>query len=1150
MSAREYIKSSIAELEKLVEANLSNKPVLKRIEFELQHRKTTRAKGLSLVVREQIKSFHTKNSDNHSNIKNKFGSTENSTQPQNASLDHERPKREFQFDESRDIIKNLVNALELEVEAIRKKSYSSTIEIRNGKKVKEGDEGYLYIFPNSDDIKLNDDSPIVILINGDDSNGTVVSTAKKQIAVSLDEDHGPTIHYAQIKIDNSFLVARLKEKLSEISQAKSESVFNLHMAKKAMGEEASQKPGNALPTVDLGTMNDSQKESVHKAGLHEVFFLWGPPGTGKTFTLAKITEAFYARRDRILLVSNTNLAVDTLLEKVCEALHGQDKDFDKGAVIRFGNVLKPELIEKFGSYVNVDLIVERLGQSLKSNRRYIEATLLDLKSRLEPLCDAIDLFDLMDEIPSKMNECKKNQAQFRKRKKKLQTEQLNHKESCAHFEAKLAEANSAGKFKRLLKGLNPEKINAKLLNQKINIENTEESLDNVERRIASNEKAFSELESKLAQSKKDTSGHTRESVEKRIELYRAKSLHLSDQLKKIDQQLSQLRENVLKNCRIVASTATQTYLKSKSFDAFDTVVIDEASMLQLPLVAYVAGLSKKNVIIAGDFRQLPPIVSSDHPAVSKYVGQDVFSKSGVAKAVQHGKRPDNLVQLTTQYRMKEQICDLINETFYGGNLITHSNTGMASTTERHPGILSDVLTLVDTSPLYPFANFKRGTYSRYNVLHAIAVRNLAYHLNEMEYIQGTEDLGIITPYAAQAKFISKLCAEIGLDQVQCGTVHRFQGNEKNTIIIDIPDSFGVSYLSKFVTSTSIDEDGAKLINVAISRAKSQMVLFANVPFLESKLPKGALLRHVIQDMQNHGAVKSVEEIIDLGPNDFIKPQLPYAHLPETKGSTTVFNETNFDDAFKADMAAAQSGIVIFSGFCTTRRVGYWGDIFREKTKQGVALRAVTRPPGTQGNINNNDSEEAIGMMRNLGVVVDLRSSVHEKICFIDDRILWHGSLNPLSHTGKTDESMLRINSKEACLMMAEHQCLRYNRNSKGSSPFDLLTIQENPPCDNCSAPTVLHTQARFGPYFSCSAKCGWKASLDRTGKVRTGNREKSPEPESGIICAECGMLMVLRNGRYGKFWGMHRFSQLSAYGKVQRLGRLAETWKIKTTALY
>ena len=64
----------------------------------------------------------------------------------------------------------------------------------------------------------------------------------------------------------------------------------------------------------------------------------------------------------------------------------------------------------------------------------------------------------------------------------------------------------------------------------------------------------------------------------------------------------EVKSEVLKKCRVLAATATKTYLKPEDFSEYDVVVIDEASMLILPQAAYAAGLSKDKVVLAGEIR--------------------------------------------------------------------------------------------------------------------------------------------------------------------------------------------------------------------------------------------------------------------------------------------------------------------------------------------------------------------------------------------------------------------------------------------------------------------------------------------------------------------------------------------------------------------
>jgi DNA replication ATP-dependent helicase Dna2 len=65
--------------------------------------------------------------------------------------------------------------------------------------------------------------------------------------------------------------------------------------------------------------NDAQNEAVNRALNAEDFALvHGPPGTGKTYTIATLIRAFVERGDRVLLSAFTNRAVDNALEALRE----------------------------------------------------------------------------------------------------------------------------------------------------------------------------------------------------------------------------------------------------------------------------------------------------------------------------------------------------------------------------------------------------------------------------------------------------------------------------------------------------------------------------------------------------------------------------------------------------------------------------------------------------------------------------------------------------------------------------------------------------------------------------------------------------------------------------------------------------------------
>ncbi len=71
--------------------------------------------------------------------------------------------------------------------------------------------------------------------------------------------------------------------------------------------------------------NDAQDEAVRKAvGAEDCALIHGPPGTGKTYTIARAVRAMVDRGERVLLSAFTNRAVDNALEALLEA--GIDPD--------------------------------------------------------------------------------------------------------------------------------------------------------------------------------------------------------------------------------------------------------------------------------------------------------------------------------------------------------------------------------------------------------------------------------------------------------------------------------------------------------------------------------------------------------------------------------------------------------------------------------------------------------------------------------------------------------------------------------------------------------------------------------------------------------------------------------------------------------
>ncbi|MCB5005085.1 AAA domain-containing protein [Streptococcus mutans] len=108
----------------------------------------------------------------------------------------------------------------------------------------------------------------------------------------------------------------------------------------------------------------------------------------------------------------------------------------------------------------------------------------------------------------------------------------------------------------------------------------------------------------------------------------------------------------------------------------------------------------------------------------------------------------------------------------------------------------DVLTAIKTVK----GNHARGHYNQRQI---DIIKQL-----ESENFVDTEQIGIIAPYKKQVDEINRQ-----LDDIESKTVHKFQGREKDSIILSTVDN----EITNFV-------DDPYLLNVAVSRAKKQFTL--------------------------------------------------------------------------------------------------------------------------------------------------------------------------------------------------------------------------------------------------------------------------------------------------------------------------------------
>lgn len=1019
----------------------------------------------------------------------------------------------------------LVERYEIAVKALvaemrRKKTGCKQIAIEDGVRVQLDGKENGYQFPYNEDAELFEGAAVVAIIGGTQSEGRIVAFLGKEIVISLNDDFGPRIAACILRIDNTAMLEALRSRLEKILKGEATS-FNAKLAEAVIINTGAELAPAFVPNEYVNDLNSYQKEAVAKILSNEVFYLWGPPGTGKTKTLGALCLALLEGDKRILLCSNTNQAVDQVILKICERFGIRHSAIEEGNIVRVGHIANKQLRDNWEEYVTVDGIVERKSRTLLARKGELESQLERINSSMARANGLMKAFTALDGLIADKQRILKDFQQNQTDRNEIDERKRSLEGRVQDLQAERIKVQQAGTIKRaFLPSI--ETIEKELKQAETELLNIDGEAELYEQKNRDLKLRLNDIDAAIHNGEQTVAGVDRKLLERELAEAEEKKLPLIEEISEINKQLDDIRKSIMDQARILGATVTKAYLSSQLFSEFDVVIVDEASMVMLPALFNAAGLAKEKVVISGDFRQLAPIVQTDQKEIYETIGKDVFRSTKIASMKEQYRK--RLVMLKEQYRMNDQICRLISSRMYKGELLTA--TGRVESGVHPPHPFDGPLTIIDTSPIWPFVN-RDPFNSRYNLMNALAVRNLCRFFNSNGFLKDAARLGVCTPYAAQSKVLQRILAAADLGKViDAGTVHRYQGDEKDIILLDIPDSHGEARAGIFLDADHVDDSGSMLFNVAVSRAKNNLIIFANLAYLDQKLPNHAILRDILSEMQDHGNVVDVRDVLSMYPiiEDLRRLGRPFNLSPEAE-KTGLFNQRDFNEVCISDLEQAKKGIAIYSGFVTEQRVASYEMLFRQKKSEGIPVRCVTRPPKNNGSIPVEQGKAALDALEQLGCIVDTRGEIHEKVIIIDDEIVWFGSLNALSHTARTDEVMARIEGRELALQIASFLAL--NRGLGVDAAEGISTRGENPRCPDCDSRTC-YRKGRYGPYWECE-ECPWTESFDKLRRQKTTGQKADKAP----TCDKCGAPMKLRSGRYGEFYGCTAYPQCKNTQKIK-----------------
>lgn len=211
-----------------------------------------------------------------------------------------------------------------------KKSKSNKHKLIDGIKIQISSEFYIYSFETDEELNLTDGTKITIWQQNVDYPGNVISCEDYKILLSTAYDLGSKITEIEISSQAWMLLSGLNERLSEMKYSYSSIVKSLIC--------------DGFNNIDkTKSIHIGQKNAAKMALINPITFIWGPPGTGKTETLAKIAIAHMLQGHKVLMLSYSNVSVDGAILRVDKLLKERNLN-NPGKIIRYGNARDKELI--------------------------------------------------------------------------------------------------------------------------------------------------------------------------------------------------------------------------------------------------------------------------------------------------------------------------------------------------------------------------------------------------------------------------------------------------------------------------------------------------------------------------------------------------------------------------------------------------------------------------------------------------------------------------------------------------------------------------------------------------------------------------------------------------------------------------------------
>lgn len=539
-------------------------------------------------------------------------------------------------------------------------------------------------------------------------------------------------------------------------------------------------------------INLDQLLAINKAMQYPTAYIQGPPGTGKTNTIINtIVTAFFNERT-VLFASYNNHPINGVFDKLSKLKYnGKTIPFP---VLRLGNAdkVKETILYMRDLYRRVSDInvYESTLDKRKNNRKDRAKRLTELLKIYE---DYIDLTERKETINRliEFNDSNPTSAALFPFEIDLQGRQTKQIDDAIAKMPSVKEADAL----ELLDRNEEEFLQYLYFISAYYVKRLQEEKYSELRKIIDNE----DLDSAVQELNKYISS--------------------SENVKKLQRVFP-----------VIITTCISAHRIGKPEPLFDMVILDEASQCNtaMSLVPIIRG---ENLMLVGDPQQLNPVILLDEftnrRLMKEYKVPEEYNyrTNSIYKVYLASDSVSDEILLHNHYRCDPRIIGFNNKKYYNSQL--------------------SVQTKSENSEPLVYVEVENKNQHKKNTSTAEAK-------SVVDYVRANRDksIGIITPFVNQKDLITQALKAEGITDVTCGTVHSFQGDEKDVVL------FSTAIGSTTQTGTyEWLKTNRELINVATSRAKNKLIVLVdsqNVERLHTLSKKDDDLYELLQYVKGEG----------------------------------------------------------------------------------------------------------------------------------------------------------------------------------------------------------------------------------------------------------------------------------------------------------